>query len=351
MGTRVNSSPRLLSIVLPLYNEQEVLPLLRDRLEKLTPRLPCPVEWILVNDGSRDATGRLLFDWARADPRARVVDLSRNFGHQAAVTAGVDHAAGDAVVIMDADLQDPPELVLEMLKRLAEGFDVVYAQRTRRHGEGIFKRATAKAFYWLMRRFVHPDLPPDTGDFRLMSRSAVEALAHLREGQRFLRGMVTWVGFRQTTVQFERPPRAAGETKYPLRKMIRFAWTAILSFSSLPLHLSTYLGLAVFVFGIAYGAYALVQAIIFHDVVTGWTSIIVLQAVLGGAILVCLGMIGEYVARIYDEIKRRPIYIVRETANWRERPLPSRGVAARGAAASPEAYAPDSSTPPYARAP
>lgn len=322
------SNPKLLSLVIPLYNEQEALPYLKERLEKLATQLPCSLEWVLVNDGSKDLTRKMLFEWAEKDPRAKIVDLARNFGHQAALTAGLDHATGDAIVAMDADLQDPPELVLEMLEKYREGYDVAYAQRTERHGESSFKLITAHGFYWVMQKFVHKDLPANTGDFRLMSREAAAALGNLREGQRFLRGMVTWIGFSQIAVPFERPPRIAGETKYPLSKMIKFALDAIVSFSSAPLKMAMGLGLVIFLFGLGYGVYAFLRELLFHDLVPGWATLVVLQSLIGGTILLCLGVIGEYIGRIYDEIKQRPIYVVRRYANLYLPEVPRRGVAA-----------------------
>lgn len=307
--------PNLLSLVIPVWNEEDVLPLLKDALLSLTDRLPCPVEWVFVNDGSQDKSVEILFAWAKEDKRVKVIDFSRNFGHQAALTAGLDFAEGDAVVIMDADLQDPPELVIEMLERYMEGYDVVYAQRVKRHGESIFKRVTAAGFYWMMRRFVYADLPKNTGEFRLMSREFVLATRQLREGQRFLRGLTSWLGFRQVAVPFERPPRAAGETKYPLRKMVRFAWDAILSFSAVPLRLASYGGILVFLLGSGYGAYALYSRFVYHNTVQGWASLIILQCIIGGMVLICLGTIGEYIGRIYEEIKFRPLYVIRDTIN------------------------------------
>ncbi|HET9275696.1 MAG TPA: glycosyltransferase family 2 protein [Gemmatimonadales bacterium] len=309
-------NPRLLSLVIPAFNEEDVLPMLRPRLEALLESLPCPGELIFVDDGSRDRTALLLRAWAGQDRRVKVLELSRNFGHQAAVTAGTDHAAGDAVVIMDADLQDPPELVHRMLERYREGYDVVYAQRARREGETALKRATAALFYWIMRRFVHRELPAATGDFRLMSRDVAEALRHLREGQRFIRGMVTWLGYTQTAVVFDRPSRAAGTTKYPLRKMLSFAWDAILSFSSAPLRATVYLGFGTVLFGLVVAGYSVfrwTQGV----TVAGWTTIIVLQSFVGGITLIGLGMVGEYIGRIYEESKQRPIYIIRRATNAR----------------------------------
>jgi dolichol-phosphate mannosyltransferase len=246
----------------------------------------------------------------------KIVEFARNFGHSAALTAGLDYAGGDAVVICDADLQDPPELVHEMLERYRTGYDIVYAQRTRRHGETVFKRATAAIFYWIMRQFIHKDLPPNSGDFRLMSRAAVTAVRHMREGSRFVRGMVAWIGFPQTPVLYERPPRAAGKTKYPLRKMVALAWDAVLSFSNSPLRAASYFGFVVFIIGMFIGLRVIVDALFFNArLVPGWATVVVLLCLIGGAILFCLGMIGEYVGRIYEEIKQRPIYIVRRTCN------------------------------------
>jgi polyisoprenyl-phosphate glycosyltransferase len=306
-------NPKLLSIVVPAFNEEEVLPFLRPRLEMLLDSLPCPAELVFVDDGSRDHTSELLLAWARVDQRITAIELSRNFGHQAAVTAGTDQARGDAIVIMDADLQDPPELIQDMLARYREGYDVVYAQRIKRDADSLFKRATAALFYWIMRTFVHRELPVATGDYRLMSRDVTDALRHLREGQRFIRGMVTWLGYAQTAVTFERPGRAAGVTKYPFRKMLRFAWDAILSFSSAPLRATIYLGLLTFLFGLAVAAYSVIRWSR-GGTVAGWTSLMVLQALIGGAILIGLGMIGEYIGRIYEESKQRPIYIVRRSS-------------------------------------
>jgi polyisoprenyl-phosphate glycosyltransferase len=309
-----------------MYNESEVLPQLVERLQMLAATLPCAVEWVVVNDGSVDRTGDLLAAWAASEPRVKVIDLARNFGHAAALTAGLDHAGGDAVVIMDADLQDPPEVVVDMLVRYREGYDIAYAQRTKRHGETRFKLFTASTFYWLMRRLFHSELPPNSSDFRLMSRDAVNALGHLREGQRFLRGMVTWIGFPQIAVPFERPSRAAGMTKYPTRKMIAFARDAILSFSVLPLRAASYVGVISFIFGMLFGMRVLIHALFYNDLVEGWATVVVLESMLGGAILLCLGIVGEYVGRVYEEIKQRPLYIVRRRMNVATPLDPPRGV-------------------------
>lgn len=324
---RVRPNPQLVSLVIPLFNEEKVMEQLKRRLYEFALAIKLPLELVFVNDGSHDSTGDLIRAWGLSDRRVKLVDLSRNFGHQAAVTAGVDFASGDVVVIMDGDLQDPPELIVEMLEEYRLGFDVVYAQRVRRHGETYFKLITARLFYLFMRRFVHKDLPENTGDFRLMSRNVVDALAHLREGHRFLRGMVTWLGFRQTSIKFERPERIAGETKYPIRKMMKFAWDAVLSFSSIPLKVASMFGIMVILVGIGLGTWSVYRKLIYDDLVQGWPTLVVLNCLVGGTILICLGMIGEYVGRIFEEIKQRPLYVVRDLVNMSPRDLPLRGVA------------------------
>jgi dolichol-phosphate mannosyltransferase len=305
----------LLSIILPVYNEEAVMPLLLPRLHSLLERLPVPAEVIFVDDGSKDRTAELLTAAALADARIKVVEFSRNFGHQIAITAGADVATGDAVVIMDADLQDPPEVVIEMIAKYQEGYDVVYGRRTVRHGETWFKRLTARCFYWVMRKAVHPDLPDNAGDFRLMSRQVTQALRQLRERHRFVRGMVAWLGFRQTAVLFERPARAAGETKYPLRKMLAFAWRAVTSFSGLPLRLGLAVGVVMMLAAFLYAGYAIFMALATGDTVRGWASVVCLVVGLSGMIITMLGLIGDYVARIYEEMKARPLYIVRSARN------------------------------------
>jgi polyisoprenyl-phosphate glycosyltransferase len=307
--------PRLLSLVIPAYNEQEMLPLLRREVTEFLATFPCEAEVVVVNDGSSDRTLDLLLDWADADRRIKVLGLARNFGHQAAVTAGLDAARGDAVVILDADLQDPLHLIRDMVREYCRGYDVVYGQRMARPGESLFKRVTAWAFYRLMRRLIHEGLPPDTGDFRLISRACLEALSAMRETHRFLRGMVAWVGFPQTAVAFTRQPRAAGQTKYPLRKMIRFAWTGAVSFSPAPLRISLGLGIVVALFGLIWGLYAVVLPLWGGQTVRGWSSTVVLLSLIGGAILFSIGILGEYVGRIFEEIKGRPLYVVAMQVN------------------------------------
>ncbi len=311
-------APGLISLVVPLYNEEEVVHLLIERLQMLLDRLPCPSQVILVNDGSSDATIVKLREIALSDIRFEVLSLARNFGHQVAATAGLDAARGDAIVLMDADLQDPPELVLDMLVQYENGYDVVYAQRVQRTGETLFKRASAWLFYRMMRTLVYKDLPVDTGDYRLVSRRFLDALNHMRETHRFLRGMVAWVGFPQVAVPFVRAPRAAGETKYPLSKMLRFAWTAAISFSPLPLQVAFWVGMAFFGLGAGFTLFAVVSWLMGKYLVPGWMSVICVTSLGIGGMMILMGVLGEYVARIYEEIKGRPLYVVSETFNSRE---------------------------------
>ncbi len=319
-----------LCIIIPLYNEEEILPILRPRLEQLAAAMKLATTWILVDDGSSDGTYRFLMDWAEEDERANVIRLSRNFGQQMASTAGLDFADADATVIIDGDLQDPPELIHEMLERYRQGYDVVYAQRSKRNGETVFKRFTSWAFSWIMARFVNKRMPVNTGDFRLMSRKVVMALRQMREGHRFLRGMISWMGFAQTSVLFERQAREAGTTKYPFRRMFRFAMDGILSFSTLPLRLGIFFGTGLFVVGMGYAIVQAVRKIFLNaDLVRGWTSLIILQCLVGGSILIVLGIIGEYIGRIYEEIKERPMYIISDTLNLPVEEKPARVSAAR----------------------
>ncbi|HEX4565066.1 MAG TPA: glycosyltransferase family 2 protein [Vicinamibacterales bacterium] len=305
----------LLSLVIPLFNEEAVLPLLVERLEMVLKRLDCDTEVIFVDDGSRDGTLALMQQLAGRDPRYRGLSFSRNFGHQAAITAGLDVASGDAVVMMDADLQDPPEILARMLQFYREGYDVVSAQRVGRDGDSWWKRTSASAFYWIMRKTVDERVVPEVGDFRLLSSAVVRALRQFREQHRFMRGLIAWLGFREAVVPFERGPRAAGSTKYPTLKMAAFAWTAITSFSALPLRIGVLAGLFMTLLGAVYFVYALYRELIAHATVPGWTSLVFLQIFFSGATLLSIGLMGEYLARIYDESKRRPLYIVRDALN------------------------------------
>lgn len=307
--------PKYLSLVIPLYNEEAVIPFLRDALSRFLPELQSEAEVILINDGSTDCTLKQLVQWAKQDTRMKVLNFSRNFGHQIALTAGLDYARGDAVVLLDADLQDPLNAIPRMIERYCEGYDVVYGHRVARTGETGFKRLTAWCFYRLMRRFAHKELPLDTGDFRLLSRPCLNALQQMRETHRFLRGMCTWVGFPQAGVEYERSHRVAGITKYPLSKMLVFAWTAATSFSTLPLKASIWLGFIASLLGIAEAAHALLAKIFHWYVVPGWSSLTVLISLLGGVTLVSIGVLGEYIGKLYEQTKNRPLYIVSQTVN------------------------------------
>jgi dolichol-phosphate mannosyltransferase len=304
-----------LSLVLPIYNEEEVIPELHKQLQEFLAKLGLPSEVLFVDDGSKDKSMEMLRGIAAEEPRYRILSFARNFGHQTAITAGVDYARGQAVVVMDADLQDPPEVVLEMVAKWREGFDVVYGRRRKRAGETWFKLVTARIFYRLFHAMIPIDVPLDTGDFRLMSRRVIVALRALRETHRFVRGMVAWVGFKQTEVLYDRPGRYAGETKYPLRKMVRFALDGITSFSILPLRFATYVGMLMIVASLGVIAYAIVSKYVLHHVVEGWTALMIVVAVFASVQLLMIGILGEYVGRIYEEVKRRPLYIVGDTVN------------------------------------
>ncbi len=310
-------SPGCLSLVIPCYNEEAVLPLLREELTKFIPTLPTQVEVILVDDGSSDKTLPFLMGWAGENPAIKIVILARNFGHQNAATAGLSAAEGDAVVLLDADLQDPLNVIPLMIEKYKEGYDAVYAQRITRKGESRFKLVSAWLFYRLMKTFIHSNLPPDVGDFRLLSRRCLDTLLSMHEVHRFLRGMITWTGYLQTSISYHRQPRAAGSTKYSIWKMFRFASNAIISFSPLPLRISLVVGTILAVTGIFFGLYAAYNTFWYHDTVPGWTSQIIFTAVLGGAILISNGILGEYVGRIFEELKGRPLYVVAERVNFK----------------------------------
>lgn len=308
-----------LSLVIPIFNEEEIIDELERRLLLLLADVPSvgdSWEVVLVNDGSSDRSLELLRGVAAREPRFKVLSFSRNFGHQMAITAGVDRAGGEAVIVMDADLQDPPEVVREMVAKWRQGYDVVYGVRRTRAGETLFKRLTAAAFYRLLRAMLGIEIPVDAGDFRLMSRPVVLALRALRERHRFVRGMVAWVGFRQVAVEYDREARFAGETKYPLRKMIRFAIDGITSFSVLPLRLATWLGSFAGAIAVIAGLWSLYVRFFAAGVVPGWTTIMILVAFGTSAQLLMTGILGEYVGRIYEELKRRPLYITSEEINF-----------------------------------
>jgi polyisoprenyl-phosphate glycosyltransferase len=305
----------LLSLVIPVYNEEEVLSILFPTLRGVLQQIDCDYEIVFVNDGSRDRSSALIRQEGLADHRVKLLEFSRNFGHQIAITAGLDAAQGDAVVVMDADLQDPPEVLIDMVMLYRQGFDVVSAQRSSRGTDTFFKRFSAAMFYKLMKSMVDERLQPEIADFRLFSRSAVVAIRSFREQHRFMRGLVAWLGLKEAILPFERKARAAGVTKYPLHKMLRFAWTGISSFSGVPLRFAMTLGALLTLAGVVYLAYAAVAALSLHETVPGWASLIAIQVTFSGATLLALGIMGDYVSRIYEEIKHRPLYIVNDAAN------------------------------------
>ena len=302
----------LVSMVVPVYNESPVIPAFYERASAALAGLAgCDYEILFVDDGSRDDSYRQLAAYAAADPHVRVVKFSRNFGHQIAITAGIDHARGDCVVVIDADLQDPPEVVRSMIEQWRQGFDVVYGVRSERDGETVMKLMTATLFYRLLRRLTPVQIPENVGDFRLMSRRAVDELRRLREKDRFVRGLVSWIGFRQTGVTYSRDKRYAGETKYPYRKMIKFAFDGITSFSTAPLKLATWTGYASALLAVLYLLSVFVQKLLGFTV-EGWATIMVAMLFLGSVQLICLGILGEYLGRIFNEVKPRPMYVVEE---------------------------------------
>jgi glycosyltransferase involved in cell wall biosynthesis len=300
----------LLSIVVPAYNEAEGLGELHARVSRVMDDLGEPWELVLVNDGSRDATLATMERLRSADPRVAVVNLSRNFGKEIATTAGLDHARGEAVVILDADLQDPPELIPELVAVWRQGFDTVYAQRRRREGETLLKRSTAKMFYRLIGRISRVEIPPDTGDFRLISRRVVDALGGLREQHRFMKGLFAWVGFPSKAVVYDRAPRFAGQTTWNYWKLWNLALEGITSFTIVPLKVATYLGLAVGVAAAVYLGEVVVRTLLFGNSIAGYPSLLAVVLFIGGVQLVTLGVIGEYLGRIFNEVKQRPLYLV-----------------------------------------
>jgi glycosyltransferase involved in cell wall biosynthesis len=301
------------SLVVPIFNEEETLSELVRRLTLLLDTLDGPAEVVLVDDGSNDRSYELMVAGRETDSRFKVLRLSRNFGHQIAITAGMDVAAGNAVIVMDADLQDPPEVVLEMAARWREGFDVIYGVREERAGDTRFKKATASVFYRFLRRISNIDVPLDVGDFRLVDRRALDAFKSMRETNRYVRGMFSWIGFRQIGVTFQRDERFAGDTKYPLTKMLKFATDGVVSFSAAPLRFALNLGFAVSALSFAFGVLALIFKLAGLYSIPGLASIAVFVAFLGGIQLLVLGLMGEYIARIHDEVKDRPLYLVRDT--------------------------------------
>ncbi len=316
------------SIVVPIFNEEESLDELFRRLSDLMARLDGETEILLVDDGSTDRSYPMMVDISSQDTRFRVVQLSRNFGHQIAITAGLDYAAGNAVIVMDADLQDPPEVILEMIRRWREGYEVVYAVRNDRRGESRFKTMSASFFYRSVTRLTDVEAPAEVGDFRLVDRKALDAFRSMRENNRYVRGMFSWIGFNQTGVPYTREERYAGKTKYPFRKMLNFAVDAIVSFSNFPLRIALTLGFLLAGLAFVGGTLAVIAKLSGNFTVPGWASLVVAVSFLGGIQLMILGVMGEYVARIYDEVKNRPLYFVRTVHGFSKahRPEPRRRI-------------------------
>lgn len=314
----VTGTPTI-SLVIPVFNEEAVLPSLFERLDALAERIADSVEIVMVDDGSRDASGVMIAERADSDPRYRYIALSRNFGHQAAITAGMELALGEAVIVMDADLQDPPEIVLALIERWREGNDIVHARRRSRAGETRFKLLTARLFYRGLRALSDVDLPADVGDFRLVSRRAIETFRAMPEQDHYVRGMFAWMGYRQAFVDFDRAERSAGETKYPFRRMMKLALNGVVSFSDVPLRMAIWAGTIISVGALLYGAYVIATALAGAGLVSGWASLAVLVSLLSGINLLMVGIVGIYVGRIHREVKGRPRYVVaRDTS---ERPV------------------------------
>jgi len=308
-----------LSIVIPVFNEEQLvdelmlrLNALYDQLVKLFPLQKNEIETLFINDGSWDQSLHKLKSYAQSENGLKVVSLSRNFGHQVALTAGIDLAQGDAIVAMDADLQDPPEIIIDMYKKFLEGYDVVYGVRKKRDGESWFKLFTAKLFYLLLKKIAHVEIPLNTGDFRMISKRVKLALSSMKEKHRLIRGMISWVGFRQTAVEYNREARFGGETKYPLHKMLKLSLDGITSFSTVPLKIVSFSGVLISGCGLLYALYVIIQKLTGQPYVQGWSSIIVIILVIGGIQLIAFGILGEYIGRIFEESKNRPLYLIDE---------------------------------------
>lgn len=301
------------SIVIPVFNEVESIPILFDHLKKVIPGLPFNFEILFIDDGSTDGTYLAVKDLQQHDRRVKALSLSRNFGHQAALSAGLQYASGDAVITMDGDLQHPPSLIPTLIEKWREGFEIVYTTRESTADESFFKKMTSRLFYRIINAFSDTPVQPFAADFRLMDRAVVRSLNTLEERDRFLRGLIGWLGFSTVGVSYTADPRAAGKSKYTPGKMIKLALNGIISFSAAPLHLVTYLGIIASFLGFLYGVYSLYVRFFTNDTVQGWTSLVIVILFLGGVQLISIGILGEYLIRVYDETKRRPLYIVRDS--------------------------------------
>ncbi len=302
-----------LSVIIPIYNESQNIQKLVNRLNSVFVKLNVTTEFVFINDGSKDDSIDIIKNLSKDDSKIKYINFSRNFGHQIAVTAGLDKAIGDRIVIIDADLQDPPELIIDMYNKMDEGYEVVYAKRKARKGESWLKKFTAKMFYRILKAITSVNIPVDTGDFRIMDRKIVDALKQMPEQQKFLRGQISWIGFNQTYVEYERDERNAGETGYTYKKMIRFALDGITSFSNFPLKFASICGFVVSGIAFIVMLYALYSRFISKDYIEGWTSIIISVLFLGGIQLISIGIIGEYISRLSANVRNRPLYIIRES--------------------------------------
>lgn len=307
----MNASSRVLySIIAPLYNEEEILPEFYRRMKAICDSFDGDYELIFVNDGSNDRSSEILLKIRSQNQKIKIINFSRNFGHQMAITAGIDHASGDAVIIIDADLQDPPEIIPLLIGKWKKGYEIVYGQRVAREGETVFKKGTAAIFYKILKIMTSYPIPENVSDFRLMDKKVVTVLRKVREQHRFMRGLVSWVGFKQGGVAFVRDPRYAGETKYPFRKMLKFALDGITSFSIVPLRMTIYLGFFIVVTTVIFAIWAFIMQFVFHATIQGWASLMIAILFLGGIQLLMSGVLGEYIGRIYEEVKKRPLYII-----------------------------------------
>jgi len=306
------------SIIVPVFNEEKVIIVTYEKLKKVMDTTNQQYELLFVNDGSMDKTAQILSEICQKDTNVKLINFSRNFGHQIAISAGMDNALGQAVVVIDADLQDPPEIILQMIEKWKEGYEVVYAMRKQRKGETFFKKWTAAMFYRLLRYITDIDIPVDTGDFRLIDRKVCNVMKNIKEKNRFVRGLICWVGFRQIAVEYIREDRFAGETKYSLRKMIKLSLDAITTFSYKPLKLAIYLGFSLSFISFLYLLFVLYEKLFTLHTIPGWTSITATILFFNGIILIILGIISEYISRIYDETKDRPLYIVNNIVSYKK---------------------------------
>ena len=308
------------SVVVPAFNEEPVIEETYKRLKKVMDEIGEPYELVFVNDGSSDQTGEILERIHCVDPHLKAIHFSRNFGHEAATTAGLDHTSGQGIIIIDADLQDPPEIIPEMIEKWKQGYEIVYGKRKQRKGESALKKTTSALFYRFLQRMTEIDMPADVGDFRLIDRKVCDALKHMREKNRYMRGIISWVGFRQTAIEFVREERWAGETKYNLKKLLRLAWDAITAFSYKPLKIATYLGFTLSGISFIYLVVVIFEKLFTQKTVPGWASIMVINLFFNGVVLIMLGLLGEYIGRIYEETKNRPLYIIHKTQGFQSTP-------------------------------